>query len=44
MAGAGMGGSAEAAANGSQAPLGTEYTLQGARIFNVSLATRLMLL
>jgi len=39
MAGPGVGASSEAAANGSShAPLGTEYTLQGARILHTALA------
>jgi hypothetical protein len=43
MAGGGMGGGGDTAANGSHAPLGTEYTLQGARYFNIPLSTNLML-
>lgn len=44
MAGSGMGGGGEASANGNHAPLGTEYTLQGARSFSKSPSTKLMLL
>ena len=39
MAGGGIGGAGDAAANGSHAPTGTEYTLQGARTLNLSLLT-----
>jgi hypothetical protein len=44
MAGGGMGGGGETSANGSHAPLGTEYTLQGARNSITHLYTSLILL
>lgn len=44
MAGGGMGGAGEAATNGGHAPLGTEYTLQGARNFHHVAIHKLILL